>query len=82
MIRELRKLGGRWVAERQGFGVYIYRGEWLGSAWEIRSYAHLSPGYDGDDESYAVRWHITKDGVPWGFQCNDPAYQLMAARAA
>jgi len=79
LIKELRELGGEWKAERQNFGTYVYEGSWNGSKYEIRSYAHLAPQYEGDDETFSVYWHITKDGESFGYPTKDPVAFLREA---
>ena len=79
MIKRLRALGGTWVAERTGsFGNWRYSGSYGGAAWDVRSYAHLAPRYDGDDETFVVRWHIERNGVPWGYPTSDPVTAIGA----
>lgn len=61
-IKDLRKLGGEWTAERLGFGYYAYHGKYCGSVWKLQSYSHV--GFDvGGREYYYSRWHLTRDGM-------------------
>lgn len=76
MIKDLRRLGGTWTAERYGFGVYVYHGNWKGAKWKIQSFAHMAPRFDGDDDNFKVLWHITKNGEPVGFPSKDPVLVL------
>lgn len=78
-IRELRKLGGTWEAHRNGMGSWFYTGTLNGHAYEIRAYAHHSPRFEGDDESFTVLWHTTRDGKPWGYATHYPVDQLQGA---
>lgn len=68
MIRDLRELGGVWTSERIGFGYFRYLGQVRGHDYTLQSYAHMAPRFDGDDESFVSRWHITRDGEPVGYQ--------------
>lgn len=61
MIKELRKLGGTWKTKQIAFGTYEYEGNWLGSVFKLKSFAHICPRYDGDDDNFVVKWHIYRD---------------------
>lgn len=79
MIKRLRALGGDWTAERIGFGYYRYRGTWLGSSWELQSYAHLAPQFDGDDETFESMFHIYRDGTLFEHPTSDPVFLMRCA---
>ncbi len=81
-VRAFRKLGGEWLAHRNGMGAWFYTGSLDGHAYEVRSYAHFSPRYDGDDDNFTVLWHTTRDGVPWGCPTSYPVEQIRDARKA
>ena len=72
-IANLRKLGGRWSAHREGFSSYSYEGLVDGHLIKVYSRAHLAPQYDGDDDSFEVRWHVLVDGKEyWCIGSFDP----------
>lgn len=78
-IRTLRALGGTWVAHRNGMGSFYYTGELNGHTYEVRAYSHFSPRFDGDDDSFIVLWHITRDGEPFGFATAYPVELIKEA---
>lgn len=61
-IKSLRQLGGTWRAIQCGFGNYWYEGIIGNDTFEVKSYAHLAPRYDGDDDSFVIKWHTYKNG--------------------
>jgi hypothetical protein len=79
-IRAFRKLGGTWQPHRNGMGGWYYTGELEGHTYEVRAYAHFAPRFDGDDDSFEILWHTTRDGKPWAFATRYPAEQIMKAR--
>lgn len=75
-LRAFRKLGGTWTAHRTGMGSWYYTGELDGHTYEVRGFAHLAPRFDGDDDSFELLWHTTRDGQPWGFATRYPVEQI------
>lgn len=76
LISDLRKLGGKWKARLVSFGTHAYYGTLNGDEYEVRSYAHMAPQYDGDDETFQTLWHVTRNGEPFGHPSGDPAFML------
>lgn len=81
-IGAFRKLGGRWEAHRNGMGTFYYTGELGGHTYEVMSYAHYAPRWDGDDGdgAFTVLWHTTRDGKPWGYATLYPVEQIQEAQ--
>ena len=76
-VRDLRRIGGTWRAIQVNFGTYWYEGEMVGSKWRVQSAAHMAPRYDGDDDTFVVRWHIYRDDKPVGYPTDDPTHFLL-----
>ena len=76
MIKELRKLGGEWTVKRKSFGTYSYHGKIDGNTYELNSYAHFTPMFDGDDDSFTIYWHITKNGRDFMWPTENPVFLI------
>lgn len=67
-LKQLKKETNlEWNAELVSFGVYEYSCEYKNHKILLKSFAHLSPKFDGDDESYEVRWHLYVDNNFYGY---------------
>ncbi len=76
LIKKLRSLGGEWTAKRKSFGTYSYHGKIDKDIYELNSYAHFTPRFDGDDDSFTAYWHIIKNGKEFMWPSEDPVFLL------
>lgn len=75
-IKALRKFGGEWKAVQINFGTYEYHGLLLNDQYTIKSFAHFTPLFDGDDDSFTTLWHVYKNNKEVLWPTQDPIFIL------
>lgn len=64
-IKDLRRIPNTsWKAAQTNFGTWAYNGTFKGKQLELISYAYSASMFDGDDDTFDIRWVLYVDRIP------------------